>query len=374
MNTKKNIKTVKANKKKSYKKPTYSKKPIYSKKPAYSKNKNDDNTTFPKIEGKLKNIFGISDKLFEKLHIEIHDLYSKSNNKNLVTPAKIHKILLNFFINDYYPIVSRNIKETEKNMAIIMGSVAFNMNVPNKLKFLTIDTDDIDLKIYSTDINYITKKPAKVASVMSVFKYIVIIISMYLKQVISNLIIFSKNFFINNETQKQFGSFINGRVILIVKDRQLIDSFDLLNLSYPETFKLIMDNVNNPDILITNKVNYNIKYNNVIKNNKNSINFSDSKVIYPSLEYPSFYAHYFMNNKKLNFDNYNIEKLTKTDINISNIININYCKNNCHFTAVKSLLLDSCLMLSYAELLNFEDITNNKLLISISSLFKYYKY
>ena len=150
MNTKKNIKTVKENKNKSYKKPIYSKKPT------------NDEHIFPKIEGKLNNIFGISEKLFEKLHTEIHDLYSNSNNKNLVTPAKIHKILLNFFINDYYPIVSRNIKETDKNMAIIMGSVAFNMNVPKKLKFLTIDTDDIDLKIYSTDINYINKKPAKV--------------------------------------------------------------------------------------------------------------------------------------------------------------------------------------------------------------------
>jgi hypothetical protein len=80
-------------------------------------------------------------------------------------------------------------------MSIIMGGVAFNMNIPPKMKFLSLPTDDIDLKIYTTEINYLDKKPYKVAKVLSVFKYIVVIICMFLKQIIPALIEFSKNIF-----------------------------------------------------------------------------------------------------------------------------------------------------------------------------------
>ena len=39
-------------------------------------------------------------------------------------------------------------------MVVIMGSVAFNMNIPKKFKFLNFKTDDIDLKLYTTLLHY----------------------------------------------------------------------------------------------------------------------------------------------------------------------------------------------------------------------------
>ena len=178
-----------------------------------SKNSNKDNLNKkdnlkqnnkdPKIEGKLKSIFGISYNLIEHLHDSLHNLYSKSNNKEIVTSSKIHQILLNLFINEYYPIVSKNIKEDKHTMSIVMGGVAFNMNIPEKLKYLKVLTDDVDLKVYTTEINYMDKSPAKVARVLSVFRYIIIIICMFLKQIIPEVIEFSKNIFKYEEHSKQ---------------------------------------------------------------------------------------------------------------------------------------------------------------------------
>ena len=64
----------------------------------------------PKIEGKFKYMFAINSNSIKKLHNEIYTLYSTSSEKNLVTPAKIHQIILNLFVNEYYPLVSKNIK------------------------------------------------------------------------------------------------------------------------------------------------------------------------------------------------------------------------------------------------------------------------
>lgn len=416
-----------------------------------SKNSKDNfitNDKYPKIEGKLKSIFGISDKLIEHLRNNLHILYSKSNNKEIVTSSKVHQILLNLFINEYYSIVSKNIKEDKNTMSVVMGGVAFNMNIPEKLKFLKVLTDDVDLKVYTTDINYMNKSPAKVAKVLSVFKYIIIIICMFLKQIIPEVIEFSKNVFKDAENSKhtkkhketykqyvqknaqntkhknlnlianahkKFGFMKSGKAIIIIKrnkeeeidmkdksSRSPLDSknavdnnpnnnpnnninehetFDLFTLSYVETFNLIMKNIDDPDILVTNKVVYGIDYNKAKRISRNRITFSDSKIIYPNIDYSSFYAYYFMNNRNNITYTYPIEKLIKTNLCVSDILNYKNCNNNdndinnkCHFTSFKTLLLDSCLMLSYAELLIHENIINGVILVKISSIYKYYKY
>ena len=360
---------------------------------------------YPKIEGKYKTMFGITPKSLEKLHYELYELYSKSTFKNVITPAKIHQLLLKFFITEYYPIVSRNIKADSHTMAVILGGVAFNMNVPNKMRFLELETDDIDLKVYTTDINYSDRKPAKVARVLSVFRFVILITCMFLKQVFTEIINFGETMFessnghngrkltkkssntinkhikkVINFKQRNFGIMKDGKIIIEFKLNAQKEKADLTTLAYNEIFNLVMTKVNDVDLLITNKFNYNINYNNVIKKNKNTIIFSDSKVIYPNIDYPSFYSYYFMNNRKIINNNIIIEKLIHQNIPIVDIIDTKYYSNsssstnNCRYVSVKTLLLDSCLMLSYAELLQQENIVKGNILVSVKSLFKYYKY
>ena len=77
-----------------------------------------------------------------------------------------------------------------------------------------------------------------------------------------------------------------------------------------------MSKLNDPDIMITTKISYSIKYINLIvpynEKSKLSLTFSDTKIIYPSIENPSFFSYYYMNmykNKnKLHLDkNVNLE-------------------------------------------------------------------
>ena len=412
--TKKNTDTKLYSKQKNYKSKNKSKNE--SKKTKHTKHTNPSKLNkFPKIEGKYKNIFGITPKSLEKLHNELYELHSKSTFKNVITPAKIHQLLLKFFVTEYYPIVSRNIKADSHTMAVILGGVAFNMNVPNKMRFLELETDDIDLKVYTTDINYSDRKPAKVARVLSVFRFVILITCMFLKQVFTEIINFGKTMFessngynghnghnghngrtltkknsntINkhvkkliNFKQRNFGIMKDGKIIIEFKLNSQKEKADLTTLEYNEIFNLVMSKVNDVDLLITNKFNYNINYNNVIKKNKNTIIFSDSKVIYPNIDYPSFYSYYFMNNRRiLNNNNITIEKLIHQNIPIADIIDTKYYSNtssstnNCRYVSVKTLLLDSCLMLSYAELLQQETIIKGNILVSVKSLFKYYKY
>ena len=125
-----------------------------------------------------------------------------------------------------------------------------------------------------------------------------------------------------------------------------------------------MKKIDDPDILVTNKVVYGIDYNKAKRMSRNRITFSDSKIIYPNIDYPSFYAYYFMNNRNNNNNNntytYSLDKIITKNLIVTDIINFKNCNNNnskdnkCHFTSFKTLLLDSCLMLSYAELLKNE--------------------
>ena len=64
---------------------------------------------------------------------------------------------LHIFYIDYYPIISCNINIDKKTQTLIMGSIAYNMNVPKSLYFYKERTDDIDIKIYTTNINYLYK-------------------------------------------------------------------------------------------------------------------------------------------------------------------------------------------------------------------------
>ena len=68
-----------------------------------------------------------------------------------------------------------------------MGGTAFNMNIPTKMGFLKVDTDDIDLKIYTTDINYLEKNTKALNRVLSVFRFTLIIMCFYLKQIMYHI-------------------------------------------------------------------------------------------------------------------------------------------------------------------------------------------
>ena len=65
---------------------------------------------YPTIEGKMKNNFGFQPNLINKIKYKMYELYSKSNVRQPVLSSQIHSIILNLFIEEYYPLQSRNIK------------------------------------------------------------------------------------------------------------------------------------------------------------------------------------------------------------------------------------------------------------------------
>jgi hypothetical protein len=70
-----------------------------------------------------------------------------------------------------------------------------------------------------------------------------------------------------------------------------------------------------------------------------------------------------------------IETLVNEYIPIDKIIETKPCGNNCKFTSTKTLILDTALMLSYADLLAYENLeTSCKVLVPVGFIFKYYKY
>jgi len=74
-----------------------------------------------------------------------------------------------------------------------------------------------------------------------------------------------------------------------------------------------------------------------------------------------------------------LEQLVKINIPIDNIINVNNCGNNCNYKSIDSLIIDTVLMLSFANYLEYENLESDnpsdyKILISITYLFKYWKY
>ena len=410
------------------------------------------------IKGRLRELFGIPTKLLPKLKYQLKYLYS--NNKfKFVSPESLHQIVINLFASDYFPIVSRNIRTDKFNYAVIMGGMAFNMNIPGKMPFLRLDTDDIDLKIYSTDINYLEKDEKAVLRVLSVFRFSVIIICMYLKQILELIKNFAnkdtfnrihssktkkvyshkkdgKEYGKNKEKIKQYiqknvqknvqkhtkkhtkkhskqhiqqknvqknvqkniqkyskkqkggtantflekGILNNYQILIQLKKKdehnvnKVIEKLDLSKKSYEDIFNILMSLIDDPDLLVTIKSGYNMQYGEIIKPDKfRSITFSDSKIIYPSKENPAFYSYYLMNNQKELGKP--VDKLISENIPIDKIMETQSCGNNCKFTSINSLILDTTLMLSYADLLAYEDLsTNSTVLVPVGFLFKYYKY
>jgi len=163
-----------------------------------------DHKTNIKIDNNYKEKFGISTKLINSLHKELHKLYENSNINNIVKPKSIHNLINNLFINEYYPIVSKNYKLNTNTNAVIMGTTAYNLHIPDKLKkILYIDTDDIDLKIYTTELHYNKNKHTvqNTKNVISLFRYIIITIVFFMKQIIAEIMDFTNKIFIDENTE-----------------------------------------------------------------------------------------------------------------------------------------------------------------------------
>ena len=138
----------------------------------------------------------------------------------------------------------------------------------NKLKYLNVPTDDIDLKIYTTKLHYdkSKNKPGNVKSVLSLFRYIVITLFMFMKQVMVELIDFSKTMFVVPQikykksqtqsmnfqdggdikqlikhTQKSYGVMNSGSIYIQIKTsgkEQMNEKIDITKLTYEETTNL----------------------------------------------------------------------------------------------------------------------------------------
>ena len=200
--------------------------------------------------------------------------------------------------------------------------------------------------------------------------------------------------------QKLFGTLNSIRIYIQIKKNiginreEINEKIDITKLSYDATYNLIIDKINDIDLLITSKIKYWIKYSNKLgKKPKflNTFTFSDTKIYYPNLvENTTFYTNYLLNYKfnkqkidnKTSIENLTLEYLYNKNINISDIIKYKHCgikNNNCNYIGVNSLKIDLILMLQYAEFINYEkyenDNNNNiKIIVPISSLFKYIKY
>lgn len=419
---------------------------------------------YPIIEGKLKALFGIQPIIISKIKYELYTKYNTSNYKFPITTLVLHKMITKYFIENYYPLISKNLKSNDHITAIIMGGLGFNMNVPNKMaQVLSVPTDDIDIKIYTTEINNIEHSHVKKMHILSVFKYLIIIICMYMKQIVGEIIDFSKHAFqpidfvkkitkkqntLHTQThtvtdthstskiskqkihskqkthskqkihskhsnislktvkggsiktkqkenynliktkQRKYGVLKKCKIKLIIKHKHAINNdgsndigdadehIDITDMSFDDTYKIIMTKINDPNLLVTTKIIYTVKY---ISNftvpysvSRHDLTFSDTKVIFPCVEHPFFYAYYFMNNPKQM--NHTLKDLIKQHIPISNIIGTKHCNNKCYYISVKSLQVDIVYMLRYAELLSTEDIESGNIVVPIDSLFKYYKY
>lgn len=153
------------------------------------------------LTGKLKQLFEFPNKLVPKLHYNLHELIRRIVTKSgkLQIADELHHIALKLFYTDYFPIISSSIKIDEHNMTIIMGGISYNMNIPENMKHLRLNTDDIDIKIYTTGISYLEQDDDGIIKVLSVFKFTVLIICMYLKQFFS----IANNFHIKNKNKNK---------------------------------------------------------------------------------------------------------------------------------------------------------------------------
>ena len=374
------------------------------------------------LKSKYKQSYGIPPKLISIYHKQLYHYYKELPSNKKVLAEDIHKIIRNFFSTYHYPFISKNFHTDEKTMAVIMGTTAFNMNVPPKFKkFLPKPTDDIDLKLYTTLLHYDKAKQDKKneKTVMSVFKYIVLVITMFMKQITYETMKFFKTMFEEtkpnykksrkdthiNETsfeqhtggyttrtsspellkhnKKYNGIVTRMNLILQIKNKNELENpkndIDITSISYDELHTIIMEKINNIDLLITTKFKYYIK---TTSTTQKALTFTDSQIKYPNLlENSTFYSYYLLNNKTILDKTKQIitlDKLYKSNININEIIKVNKCgtyNNNCNYTDLQALKVDLVLMLQYAEFINTEryDETIN-IIVPIGALFKYCKY
>jgi hypothetical protein len=333
------------------------------------------------LTGKLNELFKIPNKLIPKLHYNLHELHRRiiSKDGKLQISDELHRIALKLFHTDYFPIISRNIKIDENNTTIIMGGIAYNMNIPEKMKFLRLDTDDIDIKIFTTGISYLEQDKYAVTKVLSVLKFTILIICMYLKQffnIINNFRIKNKSTKINTSSTKPNNFLSNYELILQIKLKEkeaktysVIDTIDITKLTYSQLYNKVMDNVNDYNMLITNKIIY--KTPNISK--LRTITFSDSNVVFAGLGTPAFFSQYL--NTVPQALNKSLEKLINMKIPVSKIMDMKTCANNCRFMSINSLIMDNVIMMSYADLLAYEQPQEGGIvLVPAGFIYKYYKY
>ena len=222
-----------------------------------------EDINLPKITGIYKHKYGIHHKSLKILHNQLHKLYSNTDLTNTLKPKQLHNIITNFFINEYYPSISKQFHTNNKTIPLIMGTVAFNMNIPIKLKYFNVPTDDVDLKIYTTELHYDKKKNniQNVKNVISLFKYIIVMIFMFMKQILYEILYFTKHIF-KNENKKQKKNNKSNKTIKNSKSNKTIK-----NNKSNKTIK-------NNKSMKTNKLNY-------VNNNNNNNN--NSKIDYKLL-------------------------------------------------------------------------------------------
>ena len=326
------------------------------------------------ITGKLKELFGIPNKLIPKLHYSLHELNRQLINKErkIKISDELHRIALKLFHSDYFPIISRNIKINDNNITIITGGVAYNMNIPEKMRYLRLDTDDIDVKIFTTGINYLEQSNYAIAKVLSVLKFTIIIICMYLKQFF-NIV---NNFHIKNKSTDTSNFLSDYELIMQIKLKEkdakiysVSETVNITKLTYSQLFNKIMEDVNDFNMLITNKIVYKTPNSSKI----HTITFSESNVIFAGLGSPAFFSQYLIAEPRAL--NKSLETLVKMNIPVSKIIDTKICANNCRFMSIKSVIMDTVIMLSYADLLAYEQLENGgQVLVPAGFIYKYYKY
>jgi hypothetical protein len=361
------------------------------------------------LQGKMQELFGIPNKLIPRLKYQCNQLMK---GQQVSIYEDIHKMIIDLFNTDYYPLISRNIKIDDNNVAIIMGGVSYNMNIPAKMGFLRLDTDDFDLKIYTSSISYLDKERGSLLKVLSVFKFSVLVICMYLKQVFKYMSTFNECNTAECRHTKYYGK-ANGKAIgkgekktkkhkynkkhgggesvgggeqktlikkyeltLQIKKKdsrlkmfEVIDTIDITKLSYTELYSRVIDVINDPELMATNKITYETGKGNKMR----ALTFGDSKIIYAGLETPAFFAQYLEANPTE--VNKTLNQLINMHLPITKIMELKPCANNCRFMSIKSLLIDTILMLSYADLLAYEKLeSGGEVLVPAGFIFKYYKY
>ena len=255
-----------------------------------------ESENYHKLKSKYKHSYFIPYKLISIYHKQLYHYYKDLPSNKKVMPEDIHTIIRNFFNNYHYPFISKFFDTDEKTMAVIMGTTAFTMNVPPKFKMLLkTKTDDIDLKLYTTLLHYDKSKQDKKneKTVMRVFKYIVLVITMFMKQITYETMKFFKTMFeetkpnykkstkdthanktsfeehtggytthtsspeLLKHNKKYNGIVTRMNLILQIKNKNEIENpktdIDITSISYDELHSIIMEKINNIDLLITTK-------------------------------------------------------------------------------------------------------------------------